>query len=236
MKLVTWNCQGAFRKKANHLATFAPDLAAIQECECPSKLRMAATAPQHTDLLWQGDNLDKGVGLFAYSNLRYTLDERYDPTIRHCIPVRVSGDLDLHVLAVWAMGHQQKARSYVGQLYQAVQTYGDFIRQRETVILGDWNSNAIWDHERAVSNHTAVIKLLAEVGLISVYHEYFDEEHGREQQNTFFLHRSPHKGYHLDYCCVPKQWLPRLTTVTVGAFDEWCSYSDHTPLLVEFTD
>ena len=236
MKLVTWNCQGAFRKKAHQLAPLAPDLAVIQECECPSKLRLTANAPQHHDLLWQGDNLDKGVGVFAYGNLRYTLYAGYDPSIRHCIPVCISGDYDLHLLAVWAMGHKQKARSYVGQLYQAVHTYADFIRQRDTIIIGDWNSNAIWDHERPVSNHSAVIKLLAEAGLVSVYHEYFGEAHGREAQPTFFLHRSANKGYHLDYCAVPRSWLPRLQSVTVGAFDAWRGHSDHTPLLVEFAE
>jgi endonuclease/exonuclease/phosphatase (EEP) superfamily protein YafD len=35
---------------------------------------------------------------------------------------------------------------------------------------------------------------------------------------------------------VPRSWLSRLKAVTVGAFDEWCGYSDHTPLLVEFTE
>lgn len=33
MKLVTWNCQGAFRKKYALIADLSPDLAVIQECE-----------------------------------------------------------------------------------------------------------------------------------------------------------------------------------------------------------
>lgn len=236
MKLVTWNCQGAYRKKAQQLATLAADLTVIQECECPAKLRFKADVPLPTDFLWQGDNPDKGVGVFTQANLRYTLDDSYDPTIRHCIPVQISGDRELHLLAIWAMGHPSKARSYVGQVYAAVQHYREFIQAKETIIIGDWNSNAIWDRERTVSNHSAVIKLLAEVGLASVYHEYFGEQHGQEQQNTFFLHRSAHKGYHLDYCAVPKSWLPRLQSVKVGAFDDWCTHSDHTPLLVEFAE
>lgn len=35
MKIVTWNCQGAFRRKAAPIAQFRPDLAVIQECEAP---------------------------------------------------------------------------------------------------------------------------------------------------------------------------------------------------------
>ena len=234
MKLITWNCQGAFRKKIAHLTDLQPTLVAIQECECPSKLLFPRDCPLPDDFLWQGENLDKGVGVFAYGNLRLTLDERYDPTIHHCIPIRVSGDLDLHLLAVWAMGHKQKARSYVGQVYHAVHYYADFLREREAVVLGDFNSNAIWDRERKVSNHTALVGALGAANLVSVYHTYFDEAPGHERQPTYFHHRSPHNGYHLDYCFVPKSWLGRLQTVTVGASDPWCEYSDHTPLRAEF--
>jgi endonuclease/exonuclease/phosphatase family metal-dependent hydrolase len=231
---VTWNCQGAFRKKAHLLTPLQPTLAVVQECECPTKLRWPADTPPPDDFLWQGDNLDKGVGVFSYGNLRLALDDRYDPTIRHCVPVRVSGDLDIHLLAVWAMGHRQKARSYVGQVYAAVHHYADFIRERPTVILGDLNSNAIWDAERKVSNHSAVVRDLAAAGLVSVYHESTGEAHGREEQQTFFLHRAAHKGYHLDYCFVPRIWWPNLANVYVGPFDPWCSHSDHMPLAVEF--
>ena len=235
MKLLTWNCQGAFRKKAQQLTPLQPTLAVIQECECPAKLRFPQGTPQPADFLWQGENLDKGVGIFAYGDLRFTLDARYDPAFRHCIPIRVQGEQELHVLAVWAMGHQQKARSYIGQVYHALLHYADFIRERETILVGDFNSNAIWDHERAVSNHSAVVRLLHDAGMVSVYHAYFNEAPGREQQPTFYWHRNAHKGYHLDYCFVPKPWLARLTTVTVAPFTPWSEHSDHTPMLIEFT-
>lgn len=235
MKLLTWNCQGAFRKKAQQLTPLQPTLAVIQECECPAKLRFPQGTPQPADFLWQGENLDKGVGIFAYGDLRFILDARYDPAFRHCIPIRVHGEQELHVLAVWAMGHQQKARSYIGQVYHALLHYADFIRERETILVGDFNSNAIWDHERAVSNHSAVVRLLAEANLVSAYHTYFDEAPGRERQSTFYWHRNAHKGYHLDYCFVPQPWLARLNSVTVGPFTPWCEHSDHTPMLIEFT-
>ena len=203
MRLLTWNCQGAFRKKAQHLAPLQPTLAIIQECECPAKLRFAKECPLPTDFLWQGENLDKGVGVFGYGDLRFTLDERYDPAFRHCIPIRVHGEQDLHLLAVWAMGHKQKARSYIGQVYHAVLHYADFIRERSTVVIGDFNSNAIWDRERTISKHSAVVKALAEANMTSAYHAHLGETPGRENQHTYFHVRSPHRGYHLDYCFVP---------------------------------
>ncbi|MFN8487698.1 MAG: hypothetical protein U0350_08915 [Caldilineaceae bacterium] len=232
MRLITWNCQGAFRKKAQYLNALQPTLAVIQECEAPTKLRFREAIRLPDDFLWQGDNPDKGVGIFAYGDLRLTLDPAYEPAFRHCIPVRISGACELNLLAIWAMGHKQKARSYVGQVYYAVQHYANFIRERPTILIGDFNSNAIWDHERTISNHSAVVKALAEANIASAYHTYFDETHGREKQNTYFHYRSPHRGYHLDYCFVPSAWLPRLQAVTVGPFTPWCAYSDHTPLMI----
>ena len=129
---------------------------------------------------------------------------------------------------------RQLEAGYIGQVYHALLHYADFIRERETILVGDFNSNAIWDHERAFSNHSAVVRLLDAAGMVSVYHAYFDEAPGREQQPTFYWHRNAHKGYHLDYCFVPKPWLARLNTVTVGPYAPWCEHSDHTPMLIEF--
>lgn len=34
MRLITWNCQGAFRNKASVILKHKPDILVIQECEC----------------------------------------------------------------------------------------------------------------------------------------------------------------------------------------------------------
>ena len=51
MKIITWNCQGAFRKKAQPLLTLQPTLAVIQECECPAKLRFPQNCQPPMDFL-----------------------------------------------------------------------------------------------------------------------------------------------------------------------------------------
>ena len=38
MKIMTWNCQGAFRKKAEFILPLRPDILVVQECEHPDKL------------------------------------------------------------------------------------------------------------------------------------------------------------------------------------------------------
>ena len=43
MRLITWNCQGAFRKKVDVILTQKPDILVVQECEHPDKLLFNST-------------------------------------------------------------------------------------------------------------------------------------------------------------------------------------------------
>ncbi|SNS99272.1 hypothetical protein SAMN05446037_103212 [Anaerovirgula multivorans] len=57
MVIVSWNCNGAFRKKYKHLVKFHCDIMIIQECEDPSEVEY----PKEFKILmpnyiWVGDN------------------------------------------------------------------------------------------------------------------------------------------------------------------------------------
>jgi endonuclease/exonuclease/phosphatase family metal-dependent hydrolase len=43
--------------------------------------------------------------------------------------------------------------------------------------------------------------------------------------------RNKDKGYHIDYCFVPKQ--STIERVAIGNYDEWKDLSDHRPLIVD---
>jgi hypothetical protein len=83
IRILTWNCAGAFRKKAGQLAAFAPHLAVIQECERPERLLFPPEFRPDTTA-WFGDpGTAKGVGVFGFSGLRVeAAADVYDPTIR----------------------------------------------------------------------------------------------------------------------------------------------------------
>jgi hypothetical protein len=51
MKLITWNYQDAFRKKADAILLYQPDVLAVPECEHPDKLVFNSTMPRPSDLL-----------------------------------------------------------------------------------------------------------------------------------------------------------------------------------------
>ncbi|HJW08314.1 MAG TPA: hypothetical protein VJ483_01695, partial [Holophagaceae bacterium] len=102
------------------------------------------------------------------------------------------------------------------------------------VFLGDFNSNAIWDHEHpADRNHSAVVARLKSHGLVSAYHHQRQEAHGCENEPTFYLHWNEAKPFHLDYCFLPKTWARRIRNVEVGGFEAWKDHSDHRPLIVD---
>ncbi len=235
MKLFTWNCAGAFRKKTGQLASFNPDLAVIQECERPEKLIFPQDF-QPASMAWFGDpDAAKGVGVFGFAGLRVEVaGEVYDPTIRYCVPLRVTGAWNFHLIAIWAMPRANPGgASYVGQICRALQAYATFIRAQDTLLAGDFNSNQIFDRRGRACNHSNVVEQLAQDGIVSLYHEYFHESHGQESRPTFYLTKMVSRPFHLDYCFAPSHWSQRVTRLEVGDFTDWRPWSDHCPLFVE---
>jgi endonuclease/exonuclease/phosphatase family metal-dependent hydrolase len=81
-----------------------------------------------------------------------------------------------------------------------------------------------------------MVRRLDELGIVSAYHELKGERHGEETAHTFYLHWSESKRYHIDYCFLPKAWIPNLQTVDIGTYAAWRKASDHRPLLIELAD
>ncbi len=183
--------------------------------------------------LWFGDNPNLGIALLASS--AYTM--RRLPVLAdvptYTIPVAVSGPTEFQLLAVWAK--TVPTFRYVEAVFRAVELYRDAVMSTPTVLIGDLNSNQIWDaRHRPNSNHTALVRLLADLQMVSVYHDFFQEQHGAESTPTFHMHRNREKPYHLDYCFAPVAWRSRLKSVEVGSIERWSAVSDHLPLIVDF--
>lgn len=235
LKIVSWNCQGAFRKKVKHIAELKPDIAVIQECERLDKLRFSDEATQPHSQQWFGDGR-KGLGIFSFTEYTFHLNNEYDSTIRHCIPVHVKGSIDFNLMAVWAMNHKRRRVSYIAQVYFAIEKYWDFINEANTIIAGDFNFNKIWDDTPRIANFSKVAAKLERVKLTSVYHHHRNEPYGEESQNTLFMYRKQDKGFHIDYCFAPKDWLQYLNSFEIGDYDYWSQFSDHCPLIIDFDE
>lgn len=236
MKIITWNCNMAFRKKAHGILQFKPDIAVIQECEHPDKLIFNQNTPEPADLLWIGENKNKGLGIFSYSSFKLKLHKTYNPDLKLIAPVQViNGQTSFMLYAIWANNPKDKDGQYITQVWKALAYYQKNIKKKNTVLIGDFNSNTIWDKPRRQGNHSTVVQQLGAKGIYSVYHRHFMQEQGKEQHPTHYLYRHQNKPYHLDYCFASSDIIHNLQSVEVGDFDSWKQYSDHMPLIITFS-
>lgn len=215
----------AYRKKANLVLKYCPDIVIVPECEF---LR-----GEKNKELWFGDNRKKGLGIFSYSEYMLELNENFDPSYKYVIPIRVTGPFKFNLIAVWAMNDKEDIRKrYIGQVYSAINQYMELLNE-PTVVMGDFNWNARWDAKPSYplyGNLNDVVEILRIGNIKSTYHEFFNEDFGKETKPTFFMHHKQNRSYHTDYCFAPSEF--DITNVEVGNFNDWISKSDHVPLIV----
>ena len=232
MRLVTWNCNGALRRKYAQLDLLDADILVIQECEDPaqSTAEYRSWAGEH---VWVGDGKNKGIGVFARRGQGIQRLAWPDNGLQLFLPVRIGGAVD--ILAVWTQQTTPAKFAYIGQFWHYLRAHKASLGP-STIIAGDLNSNQIWDKPRRTWNHSDCVRDLRELGFRSLYHEVNGEEQGQERQPTFYLHRSEAKPYHLDYVFAhEKELASGNPLVSVGRPALWLASSDHMPILVDWT-
>jgi len=229
MRLVTWNCNQAFRRKQHHLLDFEPDIAVVPECEDPEE---KGDWSAWTDWEWTGDDPHKGLGVLTRNGISIS-DTTEITEANHFLHIETD---TVDVLAVWAMDDRETPRQrYIGQVHTALETRPELV-DRETVVAGDFNWNVIWDespNSPLCGNFADVREALNENGLYSAYHAAQDDEFGEESKATFYMHKKEDQPYHIDYAFVPRRLVESDVEVTVGGYDDWIDASDHVPLVVE---
>lgn len=234
MRIITWNCNMAFRKKAEFILTYKPDILIVPECEHLDKLKFPIDTMNPTDMLWFGTNQNKGLGIFSYNNFRIELLDTYNPDFKMIIPIAVTGgNFDFTLYAIWANNPSDPEGQYVEQVWKAIHFYDEQLTNRPTMLVGDFNSNTIWDRIHRESNHSNVVKFLEEKEIYSAYHLYHNQIQGREQHPTLYMYRHKDKPYHIDYCFVSADIAGRLHSVEIGEYDYWTQFSDHVPVIVD---
>lgn len=207
----------------------------IQECEHPDKLKFSKIFKPPNDFFWHGDNLNKGIGIFTYSDYKIELLPEFNPKYRYILPLKVTGcNTSFTLLAVWAMANKENYEvRYIGQIWLAINHYKSLLGG-STIITGDFNSNKIWDYKDRIGTHSDVVANLEGNGIHSIYHKHFDSEQGKEMHPTFFLHKKESKPYHIDYCFASTDFLDKVKTVEIGTYENWNAHSDHSPLNIQF--
>ena len=220
MRIVSWNCNGKFREKFEKVKELNADIYVIQECEDPQNYVGTAYGDFAKNDIWNGENKNKGLGIFAKEGILIENNRWETYCLRNFLSVKVNHDFDL--LGVWA------CKPYIEEyyIYQCIniEKFND-----KTIIIGDFNSNKIWDKTHSIRNHTNIVKELEKKNLISAYHEVYHEKQGEEKQPTFYLYRHLDKGYHIDYCFIKRE---QIKDFQVLCDPVWLNYSDHLPILL----
>jgi len=146
----------------------------------------------------------------------------------------VTGPFNFTLYAIWANNPTDPDGQYVTQVWKAIHHYNRLLTNRESILIGDFNSNTIWDKPRRAGNHSTVVEHLEKKGIHSVYHRYFKQVQGKEQHPTLYMYRKKDKAYHIDYCFVSEPIANKLKSVEVGDYDSWIKYSDHVPVIITF--
>lgn len=226
MKLVTWNCNGAFRKKYEELdSKYNADIYLIQECENPSKYTDSEYYKWASNCIWDGINENKGIAVFAKSHVSLKRLSWPDNGFSQFLPVEIDDSFNL--INVWTKGKSNLKYRYIGQLWNYIKINKH--RLKNSIIAGDFNSNSIWDSSHDYWSHSQVTSELESLGYNSLYHYLSNEPSGSETKPTFFLHRHIDKAYHIDYVFAQKEFI-NSAKFEIGDSEEWLKSSDHLPI------
>ena len=233
MKIVTWNCNGAFRKKFEIISSLNADLYVIQECEHPNESQHKKYEEWAENFIWIGDTKNKGLAIFARPELKLEkLDwsnQYRDHFVKHFLPCRVNDGFDL--LGVWTHRNNSPNFGYIGQFWKYLQV--NKTKLNSTIIAGDFNSNVIWDEWDRWWNHSDVVMELKELGIESLYHKYTGEPQGKETNPTLYFQKKLERPYHIDYVFGAEKFFEKIVKIEIGQENEWLKLSDHMPIMCE---
>lgn len=231
MRIVTWNCNGAFRNKFREIVKYNADIYVIQECENPEY----TSGEYHewaNNYLWVGDIKHKGLGVFAKASIKIQRLNWEDNGLQLFLPINVNNQFN--IVGVWTKYANSPTFRYIGQLWKYLQLHKDKMSATHTILCGDLNSNKKWDVWDRWWNHSDVVSELKDIHMVSLYHSITGELQGDETIPTLFLQRNQQKRYHIDYCFAHEAWVGIVKKLEIGDYCDWCNISDHSPLIVDF--
>lgn len=226
MKIVSWNANGAFRRKFKEILDLDADIYVVQESENPDKI---SDDPEFRRTVrngfWVGCYNHKGLLVFSTNpELRLAREDWHDRGKRYFIPIRVNDGFTL--VGAWACD------PYCEELHDWLEEVGDKIKD-DCVILGDLNSNVNLDPKHlkvSGKSYSKVLERLAGHGLYDIWHHHHKEEQGKESVPTFYLYRHLDKPYHIDHCLASPTFVKNMS---IHSRWKWLSMSDHLPIEIE---
>ncbi len=225
----------AFRKKADDILALNPDIIVIPESEHPDKIDFGLHIRKPNQVFWCGDNYNKGLLVASYNSSLNLTEIPHHSSGTYILPISVQSKNDIYnIFAIWAQKGRTTFDSYVVQASRAIKNLEKHL-DGETIIIGDFNSNACWDNgDKKEITHTQLVTYFEQKNIFSGYHYLQNERHGYETKPTLYMYRKIDRPYHVDYAFMSKGLLGRLDLISIGEYEKWSDKSDHMPLILEF--
>lgn len=233
MRVIAWNCKGAFERKHPSIAALKPDVLVVPEAGRLAGLSHVLGESPINSVQWIGDNPKKGLAVISYGDVALRLHASYDPTLRWILPLEVLGPSPFTLFAIWAMPDVSTGR-YLQCLVDACVSYRSLLSSPRVVLAGDFNNNVVFDSPRKPLKFVELLATLEAFGLRSLYHEQLGCEHGAEPDPTFFLYHRTKNPHHIDFIFADAEMCASGFSLTVGKHAEWGKSSDHMPLACDF--
>lgn len=235
MKLISWNCNGAFCRKYPALNKFNADIWIIPESESPQYLAEHNYKLPADNHLWCGDRPYRGLSVFSFHGYKIRNADFFDNRFKHILPIIVTtpNNQEFLLITVWACRVKDNPDwDYIGQMCYFMEKYSQYF-DSNTVMAGDFNINMQWNKSfKKEHNYTRFLQLCSENGLYSLYHQLSQEPQGQETIPTSFYRRNPSRGFHIDYIYLPQELNNKVKNFQIHGV-EWLSLSDHVPLELE---
>lgn len=242
-RIAVWTVGPAIEKRYPKIEALEADVVVAARSGNEVRL-LKAKRTSHSSMAWVGRHAQRGLGVLSFLPTFAKLDgARWDQRLEWIAPILVNGPVGHNLLAVWALNEKAqvkfKTNPAASQPIQMIRLYQRVLKS-PTVVAGDFNNNPVFHRNDPNWDMLELIALLDAHGLVSAYHAFTGLEHGdpREQPTRFrpdpIVETAAH---HVDYCFVPREWLPALRDVQVGSPEVWFSsvrVEEHVPLVVDF--
>jgi exonuclease III len=225
MKLISWNCNQALKKKFPSKYFADTDILIIQECE-----NIESSFFTGYKFFRMGDNKKKGLGILVRDKTA-RLYESFQSKFIYFFPIVTD---DVNILGVWAYNHRASkfGERFVGNALEALSYYKEWLQEKDKAfVVGDFNNSVIWDKPSGRNNFEEIDNFLKSLNFQSAYHEKTGDPLGREKQATFYHTKKKEKPHHIDYIYYKGF---KAVSVAVSEYDDWINLSDHMPVYGEF--
>lgn len=226
MKIVSWNANGAFRRKYKELLDLDADIYVVQESENPDNISDDPVFKRTVQNgFWVGGYNHKGLLVFsANPDVALTRMDWQDGGRRYFLPIRVNDNFIL--VGAWACDpYCEELCDWLDVVYNNI--------NKGAIIIGDLNSNVNLDFKHQSTfgkSYGNVLERLAEKDMCDIWHHYRKEKQGEESVPTFYLYRHLDKPYHIDHCLASPELVKGMK---IHSRWKWLSMSDHLPIEIE---